>query len=83
LLVHFPYTKEIKTRLEMTSAAMTQLNAIWKPNISFPMKIKLYKLLILSIFLSGCESWTLAADISVGFKLLKINVIEGFSKSLI
>jgi hypothetical protein len=54
--------KEIKIRLEMASAAMTQLNAIWKSNISFHVKFKLYKSLILSILVYGCESWTLTAD---------------------
>jgi hypothetical protein len=46
----------------MASAVITQLIAIWKSNISFPVKIKLYKSLILSILLYGCESWTLTAN---------------------
>jgi hypothetical protein len=46
----------------MASASVTQLNAIWKSKISFPVKIKLYKSLLLSILLYGCETWTLTAD---------------------
>jgi hypothetical protein len=41
---------------------MTKLNQIWKSNISLPVKIKLYKSLVLSILLYGCESWTLTAE---------------------
>ena len=55
--------KEVKTRLSLASSAMTRLNIIWrKQNISFPVKIKLYKSLVISVLLYGCESWTLNAE---------------------
>ena len=42
---------------------MTRLNIIWrKQNISFPVKIKLYKSLVISVLLYGYESWTLNAE---------------------
>ena len=44
------------------TAAMVKLNPIWKSKISFSSKHKLYKSLVCSIFLYGCESWTLLAD---------------------
>ena len=44
-------------------AAMARLNRIWWCNtISFTNKCKLYKPLITSILLCGCETWTLLAD---------------------
>ena len=56
-------TKEIKIRLGLATSAMTRLNNIWKSNsISLPTKLKLYKSLVVSILLYGCESWTLTAD---------------------
>ena len=42
---------------------MTRLARIWRSNtISFPVKVRLYKSLVLSTLLYGCESWTLTAD---------------------
>jgi hypothetical protein len=46
----------------MTTATMTKQNIIWKSSISLPVKIKLYKSLVLSILLYVCESWTLTAE---------------------
>ena len=49
-------TKEIKARLGLASSAMTRLNTIWNSSsISFPVKFKLYKSLVVSILLYGCE----------------------------
>ena len=57
-------TKEVKTRLSLAGSAMTRLNTIWKSkSISFPVKLKLYKSLVVAILLYGCESWTLTADL--------------------
>lgn len=56
---------EVKARISLAMSAMTRLNTIWKSNsISFPVKLKLYKALVVSILLYGCESWTLTADLS-------------------
>lgn len=55
---------EVKGRLGLAMSAMTRLNIIWKSNaICFPVKLKLYKTLVVSICLYGCESWTLTADL--------------------
>lgn len=49
-------------RLSLASA-MTKLDTIWKSNtISLPVKIRLYKSLVISILLCSCEGWTLNAD---------------------
>lgn len=56
-------TTEIKTRLAIATSTMAKLNKIWSSkNISFPTKITLYKALVLSILLYGCESWTMTAE---------------------
>ena len=42
---------------------MAKFSKIWKSmEISFPTRMKLYKLLVLSILLCGCESWTMTAE---------------------
>ena len=54
---------EIKIRLAIAIASMVKLNKIWSSkDVSFSTKIKLYKTLVLSTLLYGCESWTLTAD---------------------
>ena len=56
-------TTEIKVRLAMATSAMAKLTTIWRSrDISFPTKIQLYRSLVLSILLYGCESWTLTAE---------------------
>ena len=47
--------------IKMTTATFTKakLNKIWKSqHITFQLKHKLYRTLVLSLLLSGCESWT-------------------------
>ena len=54
---------EIKVRLAIATSAMAKLSTIWKrKDISFPTKTKLFRSLVLSILLYGCESWTLTAE---------------------
>ncbi len=55
------FTKETKTRTGTATSATTKLAKVSKcNNISFPVKVKLYKALIVSTL--GCESWTLTTD---------------------
>ena len=57
-------TIEVKTRLAAATSAMAKLNKIWgSRTISFNTKLKLFKSLVLSILLYGCESWTLSAEL--------------------
>ena len=57
-------TKEEKTKLSLAASAMTRLNVICKSNsISFPENLKLFKSLVVSILLHGCEIWILTADL--------------------
>ena len=53
----------IKNRIALATAAMSNLQVLWKSRkISFTVKFKLYKTLVLSVLLYGCESWTLVAE---------------------
>ena len=56
-------TTEIKTRIAIATSTMAKLEKVWRNrNISFPTKTRLYKALVLSTLLYGCESWTLTAE---------------------
>ena len=55
---------------------------IWRFNtISFASKFKLYKSLVTSILIYGCETWTLLADSEKGSKLSKPSTWGTFSVS--
>jgi hypothetical protein len=78
-------TTEIRIRIATATAAMARLTKIWKSNISFSTKYKLFKSLVLSILLYGCETWTLLADTEKRIKafetkclrkLLRISYLE-------
>ena len=55
-------TAEIRIRIVTATAAMARLSRVWKSNISFHTRFKLYKSLVVSILLYGCETWTLMAE---------------------
>ena len=56
-------TTEIKARLAMATAAMAKLIKFWRSNsLSFQTKLRLFKSLVMSILLYGCESWTMTAE---------------------
>ena len=51
---------EIKIRMVTATIALVRLMTIWKSNkISIQTKILLYKSIVFSIMLYGCETWTL------------------------
>ncbi|XP_078578087.1 uncharacterized protein LOC144863003 [Branchiostoma floridae x Branchiostoma japonicum] len=53
---------DVRRRFAIATSAMARLSRIWKSNnISFSVKFKLYKTLVVSILLYGCETWTLLA----------------------
>ena len=64
---------EICIRIASAMALQARLNKIWQCNtISFTRKFKLFRSLVTSIFLYGCETWTLIADAEKkGSRLLK------------
>jgi hypothetical protein len=53
---------EIRSRIATAMAAMARLSRIWRSNISFTTKYRLYQSLVVSILLYGCEAWTLLAE---------------------
>ena len=54
---------EIKTRLALATSALSKLSKIMRSkDITLPTKLKLFRSLVLSILLYGCESWTLTAE---------------------
>ena len=56
-------TKENRRRLTLTTSAMTKLNIIWwSDSISFCIKMKLFRSLLISILLYRSQSWTRIAD---------------------
>ena len=56
-------TAEIKTRIAIATSTMAKLDKVWRSkDISFPTKMKLYRALVLSTLLYGCESWTMTAE---------------------
>ena len=57
------YTAEVNIRIASAIAAMARLHRIWQCNtISFASDFKLYKSLVTTILLYGCESQTQFAD---------------------
>ena len=55
---------EILSRIAKTTAALSRLKIIWRDkNISLASKVKLMRMLIISIFRYTCESWSLTAEI--------------------
>ena len=58
-----PCSAEVRVKIASATAAMARLNRIWRNStISFASKFKLYKSLVTSILLYGCETWTMLAD---------------------
>lgn len=55
-------TAEVNSRIAAATAAMASLTHIWKSDMSFQIKYKLYRSLVISTFLYGCETWTLHAE---------------------
>ena len=55
-------TCRAEIRIATATTAMARLNRVWKSNISFQTKFQLFRSLLVSILLYGCETWTLLVD---------------------
>ena len=56
-------TVEIKSRIAIATSTMAKLDKIWRnKEIRFSTKMRLYRALVLSTLLYGCESWTMSAE---------------------
>ena len=72
--------KDIRARINQATAALIQLDTIWKSNtLSFKVKVAIIKTLIVSIFLYSSDSWTLKADTC---KRIQVFEMETFRKLL-
>ena len=49
---------EIKRRLLLGRKVMTNLDSIFKRDITLPTKVRLVKAMIFPVVMYGCESWT-------------------------
>ena len=57
-------TKEVKIRLFVALFSMSKLVKVWRShNIRTHTKVRLYKALVTSTALYGCEAWTLTAEL--------------------
>ena len=55
---------EILSRIAQTTAVLTRLKPVWNDrNVCHSSEIRLVCSLVISIFLYGCESWTLTAEL--------------------
>ena len=74
---------EIKIIMATATSALVRLKTIWKSNkFSIQTKILLYKLLVLSIILYGCETLTLTEDLEriiIAFETKSYRHILGIS----
>ena len=50
---------EIKRRLLLSRKVMTNLDSIYKRDITLPTKVHLVKAMLSQVILYGCESWTI------------------------
>ena len=49
---------EIKRRLRLGRKVMTNLDSIFKAEITLPIKARLVKAMVFPVVMYGCESWT-------------------------
>ena len=54
--------KDIRIRKALAWQALNKMNSIWNSNMSRNLKTRFFIATIESIFLYGCESWTLNED---------------------
>ena len=70
-------TAEIKTKIAIATSTMAKLEKVWRnKNIRFPTKMRLYRALVLSTLLYGCESWTMIAETARESKHLRPNASD-------
>ena len=69
-------TAEVRFRIARATASMTSLQKIWRSNISFKTKYKLYHSIVLSTLHYGCETWTLMADTEKRIQAFEMKMYE-------
>ena len=73
---------EIKRCLLLERKAVTNLDSIWKGNITLPTKVHLVKDMVFPVVMYGCESWTIKRLRAEELSLLNCGVGEDSWESL-
>ena len=64
--------QEIKIRTAVATASFSKLKVIWRDkNISMKTRMGLLRALITSVFLYGCETWTLNAEMEKAYQYFR------------
>ena len=53
---------EVKRRLLLGGKVMTNLDSIFKRDITLPTKVRLVKAMVFPVVMYGCENWTVKAE---------------------
>ena len=69
--------QEIKIRIAVATASLAKLKVIWRDkNISMKTRMGLLRALITSVFLYGCETWTLNAEMEKRINAFEMNCMR-------
>ena len=70
-------TAEIKIRIATATSTLARLKPIWRnKNISMTSRMHLLRALITSIFLYGCETWTVTAEMEKRINAFEMNCMR-------
>ena len=66
--------QEIKIRIAVATSSLSKLKTIWRDkNISMKTRMSLLRALVTSVFLYGCETWTLNAEMEKRINSFEMN----------
>jgi len=69
--------QEIKTRIAIATSSLAKLKPIWRDkNISMKSRMCLLRALVTSVFLYGCETWTLTAEMEKRINAFEMNCMR-------
>ena len=69
--------QEIKIRIAIATSSLAKLKPIWRDkNISMNTRMRLLRALVTSVFLYGCETWTLNAEMEKRINAFEMNCMR-------
>ncbi|XP_072039417.1 uncharacterized protein [Amphiura filiformis] len=69
--------QEIKIRIAVATSSLANLKPIWRDkNISMAARMSLLRALVISVFLYGCETWTLNAEMEKRINAFEMNCMR-------
>ena len=69
--------QEIKIRIAIATSSLAKLKPIWRDkNISMKTRMSLLRALVTSVFLYGCETWTLNAEMEKRINSFEMNCMR-------